>query len=288
MHRTPMLAAAFAATALLADPAGAMADSTLVAGPVKAKGYAINLTATDGATDSFTVMATKTSGPTRQTHLWSFKGVNVSIKGAKATIKGKLGRYGSVNAKVTAGRKSRGVVPAGCTGSAGTARSGKLTGKTTLVLDSSFFRRIAPKVMNAQILSSGKLDCSGTGQGQSGLMLTSSAEQSAGQLMVNVTRVGGKVTQQVMRMDPETATAPASVMHMITGQTGDAGLSAAGDLSTATAKAAGGFLAGTLSFAGESMGSMASGTVSGDFAAKFDSIGTQTLPAGNDAMLMQR
>jgi hypothetical protein len=70
--------------------------------------------------------------------------------------------------------------------------------------------------------------------------------------------------------------------------TGASGLDAAGDNSTAKVTGAGPFLGGTLSFDGEPMGSMASGTVSGDLVAKFDSIGSQSLPAGNDAMLMQR
>jgi hypothetical protein len=91
-----------------------------------------------------------------------------------------------------------------------------------------------------------------------------------------------------MRMDTASATAPASVMHLIMGQTGAAGLDAAGDLTKATAAASGPFLSGTLTFAGEASGTMATGTAGGDFTAKFDSIGTLALPAGTDAMLMER
>jgi hypothetical protein len=59
-------------------------------------------------------------------------------------------------------------------------------------------------------------------------------------------------------------------------------------MTSATAKAAGAFLAGSLSFTGEPRGSMSMGTLSGDFAAKFDSIGTLPVAAGGpDAMLRQ-
>jgi hypothetical protein len=292
MKRTTMLGAA-AAAAVLAAPASALADgASVIAGPVKVKGYDVSLTATDGgASDSLGVLAVKRSGNSTQMHSWSFTGgVSVSVKGAKATIKGSLGRYGSINASVNAARKTRGTVPAGCKGAAGSVRAGKLAGKTKLVLDTTFFKTVAPKSLNAQISQSGKLDCSGNAGGTptSGLMLTASRNGDGGQLMLNIIKTGSAVTQQVMRMDPAAATAPASVMHLISSQTGAAGLDAAADLSKATAAGVAPFLSGTLSFEGEAMGGMATGPLSGDFAAKFDSIGTQSLPAGTDAMLMAR
>lgn len=290
MHRKSTLCAAVAATALLAMPAAALADGgTVIAGPIKAKGYSLSLTATD-ASDSLAVTATRTAGGSQQMHSWSFTGAKVSIKGAKATIKGSLGRFGKLNAKVSTSRKAKGRVPAGCTGTAGSARKGKLTGKSKLVLDSTFFRTVKLKSVKAQIVKSGKLDCSGGGGTghPKGLMLMSSLDGPAGQLMVTVTKSGGSVTQTVMRTDAAATTAPATVFHLISARTGASGLAAAADLSTASAPAAGPFLSGTLSFAGQAMGTMASGAISGNFAAKFDSIGSQSLPAGNDAMLMQQ
>src|SRR5688572_19676052 len=123
MLRTTILTS-IAAAGLLAAPASALADGTLVAGPLKAKGYTINLTATDGATDSVSVMATKQTGGSRQMHMWSFKGVAVTIKGGKATLRGDLGAFGKLDAKVAAGAAAQGVVPAGCKGSAGKVRKG--------------------------------------------------------------------------------------------------------------------------------------------------------------------
>jgi hypothetical protein len=294
MHRRSLYCAALAAAGALVVPAAASASSSLYAGPVKVKGYSVSLYATDGgASDTLGVTAVKRSGGSQQMHSWSFSGVSVSIKGAKATIKGNLGRYGKLNARVVAPVKAKGTVPAGCTGKPGSTRKGKLTG-AKLVLDSSFFRKFAPKSMKAMIVRSGKLNCSGDGNGgngggtPSGLMLMSTVDGPDGQLMVNVVKSAGKVTQQVTRMDAAAATAPATVFHMISATAGAAGLDAAADLSSATAAAAGPFLSGTLSFAGEAMGTMAAGAVSGDFTARFDSIGAQSLPAGNDAMLMQR
>jgi hypothetical protein len=295
MPRHTTLAAAVTGAALLAAPASALADGTLVAGPLKAKGYTINLTATDaGAGDSLSVMAVKRAGASQQMHLWSFKGVAVSIKGGKATLKGNLGAFGKINARVAAGGATRGSIPAGCKGSAGSARKGTLTGTTKLVLDKGFFRTLAPKSLPAQLLTGGKLDCSGgapgggaTGGKAGGTMLTSSFDGNGGQVILSVVKDGGNVTQQVMRTDAASG-ALASAMHMITAQTGASGLEAATDLSSAKAAGASPFLSGSLSFTGEGSGTVASGTVAGDFAAKFDSIGTQAVPAGTDAVLMQR
>jgi Tfp pilus assembly protein PilV len=293
MNRSSTLLAAAAATALLAAPAGASAaGSTVVAGPLKAKGYDITLTATDnGAADSFGVTATKTAGQSTQMHSWSFaSGVAVSVKGGKATIKGSLGRYGAINAVVKTGGAAKGTVPKGCTGSAGSARTGTLTGATKLALDTTFFKTLTPKALKAQIVGGGSLKCGGSAQpqGGKGLMLTHSAEGADGQMMLTITKAGGKVTQMAMRTDTASATAPASVFHMISASTGASGLDVAGDLSSATAAAAGPFFSGSLSFAGEASGSMATGTLSGSFTAKFDSIPAYAPAAGADAMLMQQ
>src|SRR3954447_19662991 len=102
MHRSSILVAAIAATGLLTLPAGALAaGSSLIAGPVKAKGYTVSLTATDnGATDTVSVMPVQTARKSQQMRSWSFSGVAVSIRGAKATLKGSLGAFGKLDAKV--------------------------------------------------------------------------------------------------------------------------------------------------------------------------------------------
>jgi hypothetical protein len=291
--RSPILLAAVAATSVvLAAPAMASAaGSSVVAGPLKVKGYTLTLSATDGgASDSFAVSAIKTSGQSSQMHTWSFSsGVDVKIGSGKATIKGSLGKYGSVNATVNAGRAGKGAVPKGCTGTTGSTRLGTLGGATKLVLDTTFFKTVNVKKAKAQIVSGGTLKCSGgPSTATKGLMLTHSAEGPDGTTMLSIMKDGGKVTQMAMRTDTASATAPASVLHMITATTGASGLDAAGDLSTAKAAAAGPFFSGSLSFSGTPSGGMATGTLSGDFTAKFDSIPAFTPAAGADAMLMQQ
>jgi hypothetical protein len=292
MNRTSLLCAVSAASALLVAPASALAAGSVIAGPVKAKGYTLTITATDaGAADSLSVTAVKRAGGSQQLHSWSFTGAKVTIKGATATIKGSLGRYGAINAKVKGAGKVKGIVPAGCTGTAGSASKGTLVGKTKLVLDSTFFKTVKPKSVKAQIIRAGKLDCTtggGGSTGQHGLMLMSTLQNDAGTLSVSVNKAGSKVTQTVMRTDAPATAAPASVFHMISATTGESGLNAAPDLQNASAPATGPFLTGQLAFAGTPMGTMATGTVSGDFAAKFDSIGEQRLPEGTDGMLISR
>ena len=97
----------------------------------------------------------------------------------------------------------------------------------------------------------------------------------------------GSVTQQAMRMDDEAATAPASIMHAISAPGAAAAFSPSADLGSATGAGASPFFSGAFTFAGEPMGTMSMGTLSGDLAARFDSIGTQAIAAGGpDAMLM--
>lgn len=290
--RLPLLAAAGAAAALLATPALASAASvpTVVAGPLKAKGYNITLTATDGgAADTFGIDATKVSGGSTQMHSWSFgSGVKVSIKGGKATIKGSLGKYGKVNATLKAGGATKGALPKGCTGTAGTTRAGTLAGTSSFTLDSTFFRTVKPKALKGQILVGGDITCGvKQPQGGKGLTLSLPGDGAADSTMVTVSEADGQVSQMAMNSEDQAATAPATVFHMIMAKAPASGLDTAADLTTAKAAAAGPFLSGTLSFAGEAAGAtMASGTASGDFTAKFDVIKPFTVPAGATAMLM--
>ena len=301
MHARTSASAALAAAALLALPgvAGAATSKTVIAGPVTVKDYKMTLLATDsGASDGLMVMFNRSARKASQTHMYSFdKGLKVTVKGAKATIKGSLGRYGSVNLKLNATKKTRGSVPKGCTGKAGATRSGVAVGKLKLVLDTTYFRTINSKKLNASIPSGGTLTCDGAGGGsggggqQPGTTLSRVSQDGSGMLSLSIFKdASGAVLQSVMRMDDRAAIAPAaSIFHMISAPTDASGLTVADDLSSASAVAAGPFLAGSLQFAGEGLGTMASGTLSGDFAAKFDSIGTQQLAAGApDAMVMKR
>ena len=68
----------------------------------------------------------------------------VKVKGKKASINADLGAYGAVDLKVKQlGAAGRGVVPKGCTGTAGKSRSGTLGGSFRLVADSTCFATVS-------------------------------------------------------------------------------------------------------------------------------------------------
>ncbi|MDW5594578.1 hypothetical protein VSS74_09535 [Conexibacter stalactiti] len=276
----------------LAAPATALADATLTAGPLKVRDYQLTLVATDAAKDSLSVMLSRRSGASTQLHMYGFaSGVTVKAAGAKPTISAKLGRYGSVKLTLGTLKSGRGSVPAGCTGSGGRNDRGSFSGALQLKLDTTYFKTVKASSLPGARVSGGALRCDGgTGGQTSGLTLMAMPESGDGNtFMVNATRTaGGGVTQSAMRSDAAAATAPATVMHMITATSAASTFTTAADLSSATLTGPAPFLSGALAFAGEATGTMASGTVSGDWAAKFDSIGTQRLAAGTTATLMQR
>jgi hypothetical protein len=289
--RTSALAAVCAAGLLSAPAAANAAAPTVVAGPLKVKDYDMTVIGTHGS-PSLSVMFTRTSGEATQSHMYSFAaGAKVKAKGAKASIKADLGAYGTIALKTSRLSGSRkGVVPKGCTGTAGKSRSGTLAGSFKLVADSTYFMTVSAKKLKGQVLKGGKLECGSTGgtPTKRPAMLTANLDTPGGMLMFSASKAAdGAVTQQAMRMDDEAATAPASIMHMISAPGAAAAFSPSADLTSATGSAVTPFFSGAFTFAGESMGTMSMGTLSGDLAAKFDSIGTQEIAAGSpDAMLM--
>lgn len=285
------LFATMGAAALLA-PAAASADTTLTAGPLKVRDYQLTLVGNDGSRDSLSAILTRRSGGSTQMHLYSFSsGVTVKAAGAKPSISGRLGRFGTVKLTLSGLKGGRGPVPAGCTGTPGRNERGTFAGKLQLKLDASYFKTVKASRLAGARIGGGSLRCDGgSGAQPSGLMLSAMPETGDGSmLMFSATRdAGGTVSQQALRNDAAAATAPASIMHMITATAPSSGFTAAADLTSATVSGAAPFLGGTLSFTGEGAGTIASGTVSGDLTAKFDSIGAQRLPAGTTATLMQR
>lgn len=283
-----------AGVAALAAPATAAADTTLTAGPLKVRGYQLTLLASDGAKDSLSVVATRRSGGSTQTHMWSFAdGVTVKAGGAKPSIALRGGRYGTV--KLTLGGLrggGRGTVPAGCTGTPGSQQRGTFAGTLRLTLDRTFFKTVKAARLPGTRVTGGTLRCDGTSGGQQrGTTLSVTAERGdGGYLMFSAIRDGGgKVTQQAFVTDAPATVAPASsAMHMVTAAAPANGFTVADDLASATVNGAAPFLTGTLAFTGEAAGGMASGTVTGNLAVRFDSIGTQSLPADATAMVMRR
>jgi hypothetical protein len=296
--RTPTLVAVCAAGLLAAPAAASAAGSTVIAGPVKVKDYAMTVTASDGASDTLGVMFHRAAGKATQMHSYSFsQGVKVKAKGRSASIKADLGRYGKINLKLAgAGAARKGVVPKGCTGNPGKARAGTFRGSFKLVADSTYFKTVKAKSLKGQIAKGGALKCDGGGDGSGGggpakasTTLSVNLQQSGGMLMFSAHKAaGGAVTQQAMRMDEAAATAPASIMHMISAPGGASAFAPSPDLASATGSAVSPFFKGAFSFASDmAMGSSAMGKLSGDLVAAFDSIGAQPIAAGApDAMIV--
>lgn len=279
----------------LAAPATAAADTTLTAGPLKVRDYQLNVLATDGAKDSLTLMLTRRSGGSTQTHMYAFaSGVTVKAGGRKPSIVARLGRYGSVKLAVGGLRAgARGTVPGGCTGSPGKQERGTFTGALKVTLDTTYFKTVKASRLPGTRATGGSLRCDGDAPGQqrSGLMLNATAQREDGSfLMFGATRDGaGKVTQQAIVNDAAAKVAPASsAMHMIVASAPASGFTVAADLSSAAVAAAAPFLSGALSFQGEAFGDMATGALAGGLTARFDSIGAQTVPADATGMLIRR
>ena len=127
--RTTTLAAVCAAGLLTVPAAAGAAAPTVVAGPYAVEDYDMTVVGTQGS-PGLSVMLTRTAGDAVQSHIYSFAaGATVKVKGAKASIKADLGAYGAIALKTKKlGKAKRGVLPAGCTGSAGKSRSGTLSG----------------------------------------------------------------------------------------------------------------------------------------------------------------
>jgi hypothetical protein len=273
--------------AALAVPASAQAAGTMVAGPVKVRGYDMSVLGSDrGAKDSVNVLFTRRSGKSTQTHMYTF---DKNVKVTKKAVSGSLGRFGSIKLKLRDARPlKRTKLPKGCTGTVGKAKSGSLRGKFRLVADTTYFRTVSAKKLRALWSTSGKLDCSRSGDGTGGgggggaggePMLTHTKTDDGAMFSLTATRAS--VT--ALQVEDADLTAPARVMHMINGSGPSLAVGAGG--ATATVQSVSPFLTGkgafTASFAG---GPTASGTLAGDLVARFDSIGS--IAASGDAILM--
>ncbi|HEU4656533.1 MAG TPA: hypothetical protein VFR97_03370 [Capillimicrobium sp.] len=268
----------------LALPSAAAADTTITGGPLNVKGYAMTVIGNDaGAKDSLTVFFNKTVGKDMQQHMYSFdSGVTVG----PTSIKADLGKYGKLDLKLTGAKKGSSAVPKGCTGKAGKTLTGTLAGSLKFVADTTYFKTIKAKSLKGQSFKAGKIDCSGdNGQGghtpgqAGGVTLTLTGDLNGDMLSFTA----AKGFQTAMVMEEASKTAPASIMHFITAEAAASDLDVSDDLSSATVKGQEPFLTGTGNFEGEGFGTSATGTLSGDLVARFDSIGNVSL-TGDDLM----
>jgi hypothetical protein len=277
-----LLAGATALAALIAAPAVAQADTTVTAGPLKVRDYQMTILGTDGAQDGLTVLFNRTSGKSTQMHMYSFdQGVSVT----PTSIKASLGRYGTIALSLRGAKATKGVVPAGCTGSAGTSRAGTMTGNLRFVADSGYFRTISAKSLKGATSTGGKIDCR-PANGQSGGGVAGAGGPtlmvSAGEGEAMAMFTASSDSQTAMRSEDPAATAPATIMHMISAP--GSGLAVAADNASATVKGITPFIAGSGTFSGDPFPGGATGTLGGDVVAHFDSIGDVAF--GGDATLM--
>jgi hypothetical protein len=283
-------------------PATASAAPSLSSDPVSFKDYKLTLSLSkSGGQNTLSVIANRTAagGKAVQTHMWSFplsnKAVKLTAKGATIKTGTELGRYGSINMTIAAGKPKRTQLP--CFVSAFVQRKGTLTGKLRLSLDGGYFKRVSKSSIPAGI--SAKFpelspSCGGNGNGGGGQQ-TGTTQLSAnvpGGVMLNAIRdAKGAVTHQATLIEPTETIAPAtSVFHMINAQVGADGLQAAADSSSASLAFGSPFLVGSLTFTameGMATPQFAMGAVAGSLQVAFDSPGAQTLTAVDNASLMR-
>lgn len=153
-----VLAGAIAAA--LAVPATTSAAGTISGGPVKvAGGYTVALHAVDAKNDTLAITIDQGTAARGQSDVLAFTtGVRVTVRGASASIAGKLGRYGDValrlrNARTQSDRK----LPKGCTGTTGTTRSGRLVGKLRLRLPNG--KTVTIRSLPVSTYVGGRLEC---------------------------------------------------------------------------------------------------------------------------------
>jgi hypothetical protein len=280
---SPRLLAGAVLTAALAVPAtAAQAETTLIAGPLKVRDYQMQVVATDAAQDSVSVMFSRGSGASQQMHMYAFaEGATVT----PTSISASLGRYGTIKLRLGGARAGKGVVPAGCSGNPGTTKAGTMTGQLRFDAGDSYFKTVTASKLKGSTMAGGDLRCQ-SDRGGSGAPGAGAGEQT---LMVSQMD-GGAMTmftataksQTAMRSEDPAATAPASVMHLISADGN--GLQVSGGGASATAPGIGPFLGGTGAFTGEPYPGGAFGELGGNLVAHFDGIGDVAF--GGDATLM--
>jgi hypothetical protein len=282
LRAAPFPVAALAAAGLavaVAAPSGAQAaPHAIVAGPIPVHGYELSVMAIAGS-PSLTVTLERDRGTTTQSHLYT---VTTGVHATTKRIRAKLGVLGSIDLRLVPARPRR--LPAGCRGAQ--QRVGTWTGSLRLVPDTTFFRTITVKRLPASVLKDENLGCDKPGAP------TSSPGETGPQLAT-----GGRGTTSLAADSTSTtvlATTRRGAAHVVHVLTVPSTLQTAADLTTATLTAKGSAVTGSATFAGSTssattvdgpVGLTATGTLSGTFTARFDSIGAVTVGPSVPALL---
>jgi len=279
---------------LLAMPAVAGAVTflpTLSASVGSVKHYTVYFNATSFGAE---IDLIRTSHGATQSHTLQNNGsTGVSYTAASdlstAQITSAWGSHGKVSMTFTASGPAKKVLPPGCIGRAALSRSGTLRGTLTARLDKRFFKTFKRTRFKATLSQPGSFFCGTGGGGFGGPGLSILGAGKVGKLQVSFVRFGrGKVTESAS-VTQQSVAGNWILRHTISETAPSSALSIAADASSATAKGAAPFLSGTLLFraVGRHTSTSATGTASGSFAAKFDSIGRQRLARGSGANVSQ-
>jgi hypothetical protein len=182
--------------------------------------------------------------------------------------------------------RARKILPAGCKGTPAVVRNGVLVGRLAAKLDTNFFKTVKRTRMKASLTKPGKFTCKNSFGGHLSIL----SANKAGALSVTFLRAGAKGPVSISATVSQTnGRENWTLTHSIFATAPSSALTIATDASTATGKAAGPFLGGTLTFqaTGVHPSTFALGTPGGDFVAKFDAIGAQRLAPGSSANVNQ-
>ena len=280
--------------AAMSLPATAGAAGSVSGGPVKAGGYDVSLHAVDGKQDSLTIMMQRGTQADGESQILQFtRGVDVTVRGASARIKGTLGSRGSVDLRLENARRSGREVPEGCTGRAATTRTGRLVGELRVRLPDGKLATIRSLPGSSHV--GGNLDCQdrdprpggdggdGNGDGQGNEPQLMASDKSDG---VRFSFVATKTALTISRIIPQERDRGATVSAINSAHASGSNLLTVSDGGArAAVKPAGSFTGNGAFTATTNAGSMAMGPLTGSLRIKLSGVPVISITSEN-AMLM--
>ena len=286
------LPAALLALALPATAGAVTVPPMLSATLGSVKHYAVTFTATSFGGGELDFV--RTSHGATQTHtLRNYGLAGVSYTAAPdlstAQIVASWGSHGRVALTFTASGPAKRSLPPGCTGRATLSRSGTLRGTLTAKLDKRFFKTFRRTSFKAALSQSGSFFCGSGGGGFGGPGLSTLGAGKLGRLQATFVRFGKGKVMESASLTQQSAAGNWILQHTISETAPASALSIAKDASSASGKGVSPFLSGTLLFraVGTHTSTQATGTASGSFTAKFDSIGKQKIARGSGGNVSQ-
>ena len=280
--------AAFPATGFAAN----RAEGIIYTGSVQVRAYKMQLLAlTQGKKhrDFVAISFSRGTSADKQEHYYQFtKNVQVHLApgGATGTIKANLGTYGKIDLTFSAGS---GRITPGCPGSYLSQHAGTLRGTFHFVSGSTDFKTINQESLRgfsatAKKAPSCKPPTKNVAHGTSLDVISLVGSVGSGLFDdFNIQRdTKGRVIEQFFVLDSSHVKQGVVITHAIdVAKLPASAFTNAADLSSANAMASGQFMSGSVAFTSTSkIGNTASGSVTGSITAKFDGLGSVTVPQG--------